>query len=168
MFNKILFFLVVSVPIFSASGETDIFPRVFNFVIFAYILYILVFEKLSTFLKDRSQGIDDKMKESEQRLKSLKIEEENSKKEIKKAESLAKDIIEDAKKTSLLVQEQIQTSASEKLIHIKDSYEQRAEIENKKAIHSIVEKTLSDKIFTNSIDNLSQDIIVDLINKKVA
>jgi F-type H+-transporting ATPase subunit b len=168
LINKILLLTIISLPLFSSSSETDIFPRVFNFVIFAYIIYYLVYDKAVSFLKERSKNIDSKIKESENKLEALKKEEKASKNSIKKAETKSLEIIEDAKNTVKLIQAKIKKDTTTRIEDLNKSYENKADVANKKASIQTVEEVLSENIFSKSIDSLSQDVIVELINKKVA
>ena len=168
MINRILILLIISLPLFSSSGETDIFQRTFNFVIFAYIIYALVFDKAVAFLKERSENIKSKLEESKDKLSALKKEEKVSKNSIKKAEEKALEIEEDSKNTAKLIKTKIENDTKSRIKDLKKSYEQKAEVSNKKASLGVVEEVLNESVFSNSIDSLDQDVIVDLINKKVA
>ncbi len=168
MINKILILFIVSLPLFSASGETDIIQRVFNFTLFAGIIYYLVFDKAVAFLKGRSEDIKSKIEESKNKLEDLKKEEKLSKKSIQKAEERALDIEKDSKNTVKLIQTKIKKDTKTRIEDLTKSYNQKAEVSNKKASMQVVEEVLNEDVFSNSIDSLKQDVIVGLINKKVA
>lgn len=160
--------MIVSLPLFSASGETDIFQRVFNFIIFAYIIYYLVYDKAVSFLKERSEGIKLKLEESEKTLEDLEKAQKKSKNSIKKAEKKSLEIEQDAKNTVKLIQSNIRKDTANKIEDLHKSYANKVEVANKKATIQVVEEVLSEDIFSKSIDTLPQDVIVELINKKVA
>ena len=168
MLTRISILLLISLPLLASEGETDIIQRVFNFVIFAYILYVLIFDKLVAFLKDRTNGIEAKIKADEEKIESLKTEKDNSEKALIKADELSKQIVSDAENISISLVENIEKSTTLRVAALEKSYSQRAEIDNKKAMVEVVQEVLNETIFPSAIDGLSQNTIIDLINKKVA
>ena len=64
---------------FAQTGrETDFWPRVFNFVIFASLLYYLLANPIKNFFKGRTEGISAQLNEIEMKLQAAKDEKKEA------------------------------------------------------------------------------------------
>ena len=64
---------------FAQTGrETDYWPRVVNFTIFAALMYYLLAGPLKKFFKDRKEGIASSLREIEEKLQAAKDEKKEA------------------------------------------------------------------------------------------
>ena len=75
--------------------ETDFIPRVFNFIIFASLLYYLIANPIKTFFKERTQGIAAQLNEIEEKLQAAKDEKKEAQKRLKESEKKEEPTVEE-------------------------------------------------------------------------
>ena len=80
--------------------ETDFWPRVVNFTIFASLLYYLIANPIKNFFKGRSEGIAAQLNEIEEKLQAAKDEKKEAQNRLDESEKKAEQIIADAKDRS--------------------------------------------------------------------
>ncbi len=151
----------------SESGETDIFWRLINFLIFFGILYYLLADKIKAYFKGRETGIAGRLSEVEEKLKEAKAEKEAALQKAKDAESTAAELIDAAKKEAELMT----TKINEALVHdkaqLEKSYSDRVEVEAKKMKKEVVNEVL-EEMFASDSATISNDDLLNIIKKKVA
>lgn len=183
MKNKLLFLSLLLLPaLLLASGhaeggettkyfaltgrETDILPRMFNFVIFAGLLYYLIADKLKAFLVGRQEGIANQLKEIENKLELAKKEEKNAQALVKDSESKAKTIIADAKNEAVLLGEKIMQANAQDIIILDKQMQEKKNLETKKSVKDTIQSILNENIGIDNIE-LSNKSVVSIIDRKV-
>jgi len=78
--------------------ETDFWPRVINFTIFASILYYLIANPIKDYFNSRSKGIANQLKEIEAKLQAAKDEQKAAQERFEESKKKASKIVADAKK----------------------------------------------------------------------
>ena len=87
---------------FEMTGrEDDFWPRVFNFTIFAGILFYLLKNVIVDFFKNRKAGIAKQLTEIEERLQAAKEAKKEAEVKFKESQKKAKEIVGDAKKEAI-------------------------------------------------------------------
>ncbi len=173
---KSRYLLLLLLPVFvfasagaegSESGETDIFWRLINFLIFFGILYYLLADKIKEYFKGREDGIAGRLSEVEEKLKEAKLEKESAAQKAKDAEKTAAELIDAAKKEAELMTAKI----NETLVHdktlLEKSYTDRVEIETKKMKKEVVNEVL-EEMFASDSATISNDDLLNIIKKRVA
>ncbi len=153
---------------FAQTGrETDFWPRVVNFTIFAALLYYLVANPIKSFFTGRSQDIATRMSEIEEKLQAAKEEKKEAQNRLEKSEERAKKIIADAKAEAVLLAEKIATANQNELALLDKQFQDKVAFEERKAAREMIDKVLSENI-TNDDIMLDETKVVDIISKKVA
>lgn len=153
---------------FAQTGrETDYFPRVFNFVIFASLLYYLVANPIKYFFKGRSSDIAKQLNEIEEKLQAAKDEKKEAQNRLKSSEKKADEIIVDAKAEAVILAEKIATANKNELSLLEKQLEEKMTLEERKSAREAIDEVLSENITTNDI-NLDEKKVIDIISKKVA
>lgn len=170
---KINYFLLLLAPIAllasggEGSGQTDIFPRTVNFLIFVSIMYYYVAGNLKEWYFSRKNEIATKLDSIQ-----VKLKESNSKKEmavakVEEAKVNAKNLIETAKKEAVLLSEKIAQEADVELSNLEKAFQDRMAIEQRKMQREIISGVL-DEMFKEGAITLGDDEMVKIVNKKVA
>lgn len=153
---------------FAQTGrETDFLPRVFNFAIFATLLYYLLAHPIKDFFKGRSAGIAKQLSEIEEKLQAAKDEKKEAQNRLDASEKKAEDIIEDAKAEAVILAEKIATSNKNELALLEKQFEEKMTLEERKSAREAIDEVLSENITTEDI-NLDEKKVIDIISKKVA
>lgn len=153
---------------FAQTGrETDFWPRVVNFTIFAALLYYLVANPIKNFFKGRSEGIAAQLSEIEEKLQAAKDEKKEAQNRLDKSEERAKIIIADAKAEAILLAEKIATSNQNELAMLDKQLQDKITFEERKAAREAIDEILSENI-TNDDIMLDEAKVVEIISKKVA
>ena len=153
---------------FAQTGrETDFWPRVFNFVIFASLLYYLLANPIKNFFKGRTEGISAQLNEIEMKLQAAKDEKKEAQNRLEESENRAKEIIADAKAEAVILAEKIATSNENDLAILDKQFEEKIALEERKSAREAIDEILSDNI-TNDDIMLDEAKVVEIISKKVA
>jgi F-type H+-transporting ATPase subunit b len=168
---KYLFLLVLPV-IASASeasheGGTDFWWRLFNFIIFAIIVYRLVGDKIVDFFKARSKGIADELNSIQEQLKEAKQKKAEAKEKATEAGKKAEELIEVAKEEAQLISKKIIEDADFEKETLSKSLEERMQIETKKMKEEVVESVI-ESLFDSKEAQISNKDLLNIIKKKVA
>ena len=169
---KILTFLVMLLPVFlfaseEASEGTDIVARTINFLIFAGILYYLIADKAKAFFTDRTKGIADKLSSLQSKVEETKQQKQEASAKLASSEEEAKELISLAKKEAELQIEKLKESSKQDIENLEKSYESKKEVLTKKATSEVVSEIMNE-LFSDKGVALSEDDLVNIINKKVA
>ena len=151
----------------AASGGTDFFPRVVNFIIFAAIMYYFIAEPIKNFFKGRSSGIAAELEEVQNRLKAAKKAKEDAKKSYEAAQKTAEEIIESAKKESQLLAKKLDEQLHTELENLVKLQNEKMEVEKRQMVRKTVADVLSE-LFKGDAISMDEKKFVNLIMKKVA
>ena len=147
--------------------ETDFIPRIFNFLIFAGILYYLLANPIKNFFTGRQKGISDQLKEIEAKLQASKEEKREAEARIVENEKKSVDIIETAEKEAEMLAAKIAGISDNELKTIEKQYEEKSTLEERRVIREAINDVLSNNINNDDI-HLDDKKIIDLLDKKVA
>ena len=153
---------------FAQTGrETDFWPRVINFTIFAALLYYLLANPIKNFFKGRSEGIAMQLNEIEKKLQAAKDEKKEAQNRLDESEKRAEEILTDAKAEAILLAEKIATANQNDLAILDKQLEEKMSLEERKSAREAIDEILSDNITTDDI-MLDEAKVVEMISKKVA
>lgn len=153
---------------FAQTGrESDFWPRVINFTIFAAILYYLIANPIRNFFKGRREGISAQLKEIEKKLQAAKEEKKDAQTRLDESVNKAAEIIEDAKMEAKILAEKIAKASENELHVLEKQFEEKITLEERKAARDVIDEILSENITTEDI-MLDENKVVDIIAKKVA
>lgn len=147
--------------------ETDFWPRVVNFVIFASLLYYLLANPVKNFFKSRKEGIAAQLKEIEEKLQAAKNEKLDAQTRLEESEAKAAQIIEDAKKEAIVLTKAISEANENELKQMEKQMEEKIALEERKSIKDTIDEVLNGNITTEDI-NINEMKVVDIVKKKVA
>ena len=147
--------------------ETDFWPRVINFAIFASILYYLIANPIKNFFKGRREGIAGQLKEIESKLQAAKDEKKEAQARLDESLNKAAEIIEDAKKEAEILAAKIAEASENELAVLEKQFEEKITLEERKAARDVIDEVLSENITVDDI-TLDENKVVDIISKKVA
>jgi len=153
---------------FAQTGrETDFFPRIVNFTIFAGLLYYLLANPIRDFFKGRKEGIAGQLNEIEEKLKVAKDAKKEAQARLNESEKKAEQIIDDAKKEAKLLAEKIALSNVNDLANMDKQLEEKFLYEERKLAREVIDEVLSENIVNDDI-SLDETKVVDIISQKVA
>jgi len=153
---------------FAQTGrETDFWPRVVNFTIFAALLYYLLANPIKNFFKGRSEGIAAQLNEIEKKLQAAKDEKKEAQNRLDESEKRAEEILTDAKAEAILLAEKIATANQNDLAILDKQLEEKMSLEERKSAREAIDEILSDNITADDI-MLDEAKVVEIISKKVA
>ncbi len=181
MQKKLLLLSLLAVPVtilasgdaeatryFAQTGrETDFFPRLFNFLIFAGLLYYLLAEPVKNFFKERKEGIAAQLKEIEEKLQAAKDAKKEAEKHLQESEQRAKEIVEDAKKEADVLVKNIQDANANDLSNLEKQLEEKMALEERKTLREVVDAVLSENITKDDIV-LDEGKVIDVVSKNVS
>ena len=153
---------------FAQTGrESDFWPRVVNFTIFAALLYYLIANPIKNFFKGRSEGIAAQLNEIEKKLQAAKDEKKEAQNRLDESKKRAEEILADAKAEAILLAEKIATANQNDLALLDKQLEEKISLEERKSAREAIDEILSGNITTDDI-MLDEAKVVDIISKKVA
>jgi len=153
---------------FAQTGrESDYWPRVINFTIFAALLYYLIANPIKDFFKNRKESIAAQLREIEEKLQAAKDAKKEAQTRLDESSKKAKLIIEDAKKEATLLAKKIAEANENELALLEKQLEEKMHLEERKSVREAIDDILSENI-TNEDIMLDEAKVVDIISKKVA
>ncbi len=153
---------------FAQTGrETDFWPRVVNFTIFAALLYYLLANPIKNFFKGRKEGIAAQLSEIEAKLQAAKDEKKEAQTRLDESDKKADQIIADAKKEAILLAQKISEANENELALMEKQLAEKITLEERKSAREAIDEILSENI-TNDDIMLDQAKVVEIISKKVA
>lgn len=153
---------------FAQTGrETDFWPRVINFTIFAALLYYLLANPIKNFFKGRSEGIAAQLNEIEKKLQAAKDEKKEAQNRLDESKKRAEEILADAKAEATLLAEKIANANQNDLALLDKQLEEKISLEERKSAREAIDEILSGNITTDDI-MLDEAKVVEIISKKVA
>jgi len=147
--------------------NSDFFYRVFNFSIFAGLIYYLAANPIKAFFTGRSEGISAQLKEIEEKLQASKNDRLVAEENLENAEKKAKEIVSDAHNEAKMLSNNIAEKNENALILLAKQAEEKEALESKKATRATID-TLLNAGFDNSDVTIDESKVVSLISKKVA
>jgi F-type H+-transporting ATPase subunit b len=147
--------------------NSDFFYRVFNFTIFAGLVYYLVANPIKDFFVGRSEGIANQLKEIEEKLQASKDAKKEAEANFAKAESKAKEIVTDAGDEAKILSTNIAEKNEAYLELMEKQAIDKQALESKKATRATIDNLLNDG-FGNDDIAVDEAKVVSLISKKVA
>lgn len=167
---KYILFLLAPALLFASgggNGETDIFPRTINFILFASILYYLVAQPAKEFFKGRITGIADRLESIQAKVKESASAKENAQGQVEKAKTEAKILLETAKKEAVLIADKIAKDTSMELKNLEKSFNEKTDVERRKMTREVVNGVL-DEMFENDALSLDKNELIQIVMEKVA
>jgi F-type H+-transporting ATPase subunit b len=153
---------------FAQTGrESDYWPRVVNFTIFAALLWYLLANPIKNFFVGRSEEIASQLKEIETRLQAAKEEKKEAQARLDESVKKAEQIIEDAKKEAVILAQKIAEANALELEVMEKQYAEKIALEERKATREAIDEVLSENITADDI-MLDEAKVVDIISRKVA
>jgi F-type H+-transporting ATPase subunit b len=151
----------------SEGGVTDILPRTVNFIIFAAIIYYLLADKLKAYFSQRTLSIQTELEKVQNILNESKAKAESAKAEVENSKAIADQIIADAKADIARIEKSIEKSVSEEIENLNKHFDEKIEIETRKAKKEVVEEVLDTMLNSGSL-GVSDEEVSKIIIKKVA
>lgn len=147
--------------------ESDFWPRVINFTIFAALLWYLLANPIKDFFSGRSEGIASQLKEIEEKLQAAKEQKKEAQARLDESITKAEQIIEDAKKEAVILARKIAEANTQELEAMEKQHAEKIALEERKATREAIDEVLSENITTEDI-MLDEAKVVDIISRKVA
>jgi len=147
--------------------SSDFVPRIFNFLIFAGLLYYLIAEPVREYFSGRREGIAAQLREIESRLQEAKEARKAAEQALAESEKKAKEILEDAEKEAELLAQRYRENGERELEALERQYRERMEMEERKMQRETIAALLDENIQPEDIP-LSGAQIIDTLAKKVA
>ncbi len=150
-----------------AGRDTDFVPRLFNFVIFASLVYYLVADMISNFFKERQSKIAEQLSEIETYLQDAKSAKKKAEQALIDSEKKAQEILEDAKKEAEILANRYKELGAKEQASLEYQYQERMEMEERKMQREVIISLLDENIKPEDIP-LSGSQIINTLAKKVA
>jgi len=147
--------------------ESDFWPRVINFTIFASILYYLIANPIKEYFTGRSEGIANQLKEIEAKLQAAQDEQKAAQVRLEESTQKASEIVEDAKKEAEILVAKINSATENELAVMEKQLEEQISLEERKAVREAIDEVLNENISASDI-TVSEQKVVEVISKKVA
>ncbi|HFC03984.1 MAG TPA: F0F1 ATP synthase subunit B [Nitratifractor salsuginis] len=150
-----------------AGRSTDFVPRIFNFLIFAALIYYLIADPIRNFFRERREKIASQLTEIENRLQAAKEAKKAAEQTLAESEKKAREILEDARKEAELLSERYRELGSRESAALEHQYRERMEMEERKMQRETIISLLDENISPEDIP-LTGSQIIDTLAKKVA
>jgi len=147
--------------------SSDFIPRIFNFLIFAGLLYYLIAEPVRDYFRSRREGIASQLKEIESRLQEAKEARKAAEQALAESEKKAKEILEDAEKEVVILTERYRELGERELDALERQYKERIELEERKMQRETIVELLDENIRPEDIP-LTGTQVIETLAKKVA
>lgn len=167
---KYIVLLALPTAIFASDVtiiHSDFFYRVFNFSIFAGLMYYLLSNPIKTFFVDRKTGIENQLVEIERKLEDTKKEKEEALLKLEESKVKALEIIETAHKEAKLISQKIIQDNIDEIKILDKSFVEKCENESRRMNREVIDDVLNSSITNNDIA-LETKKVVELVSKKVA
>lgn len=151
------------------GGETDIFPRAVNFLLFAGLLYYILIDKIKiqNIFKNRKNSIADKLNAIQEKLKESKNQKNIALEKLEEAKENAKAFLVTSQKESKMLLEKIDLDLQIELENLEKAHKDQTDIERRKMVRQVVSEVLEELFSADSI-KIDRDKFIDIILKKVA
>ncbi len=153
---------------FKITGrETDFIPRLFNFLVFAGLLYYLIADPVRNFFKGRRNEIASRLEEIERRLQEAKEARKAAEQALAESEKKAEEILRDARKEVELLIERYREAGARELEALERQFQERLELEERKMQRETIVALLDENISAEEIP-LNSHQVVEILERKVA
>lgn len=162
--------IAIFLPAILFAGEnvqTDIVPRTVNFLIFIAIIYYLLADKLKIYFDERSQSIQSQLDEVQKKLEESKRKMELARAEFEQAKEIANEFVKDSIADVNSIKNKIAKSYENDMANLLKSYNDKIELETRKAKKEVAEEVLEELLNDNNI-TITKDNLQNIILKKVA
>jgi len=150
-----------------AGREYDFVPRIFNFLIFAGLVYYLIAEPEKSYFVSRSEEISSQLKEIEDRLQAAKDARKSAEQALEESTRKAEEIVKDAENEIALLKERYKTIGEKEIEVLEKQFEEKLELESRKMRRDTIVALLEENIKDDDIP-LSGSGIIDVITRKAA
>ena len=147
--------------------ETDFVPRIFNFLVFAGLLYYLIADPVRNFFKGRREEIASRLEEIERRLQEAKEARKAAEQTLAASEKKAEEILKDVEREAELLVERHREAGRRELEALERQFQERMELEERKMQRETIVALLEENIGADDIP-LSSHQVVDILERKVA
>ncbi len=149
------------------SGETDIFVRSINFVIFASIMYYLLADHVKDAYKGRIAGIADRLNSIQVKVKESVAAKEAAQAKVEEAKANALSLVETSKKEAQLLSAKVANDTNVELQNLEKGFKEKTQIEKHRMTRNVVVNVL-DEMFDNDAISIDKEELVKIVMKKVA
>lgn len=165
------YLIIMSIPIFafaasSGSGETDIFWRTINFVIFAGIAYYILADRVKAYFVGRKDAIAKRLTDIEERLQESKLKKAAAEDKVKEARVTAKSFLATSQKENKLLLDKLNNDLNNEIDNLDKAQKDQMEIERRKITRAVINDVL-DELFDKNI-SIDKSKFVDIVTKKVS
>ena len=164
--------LLLLMPLFAFGAEvsienSDFVMRSVNFVIFVALLWWLVAKWIKGALKARQDNIASQLNAVQDKLAQSKAKKEVALKELEKSKSLAKDIVEGAKREANILRDGIALQCKNDSEMLRKSHAERLNFEQKRIKKAVIAEVLDELLADKNIA-LDKKAFVEILTKRVA
>ncbi len=178
--KKIFISLLVVLPVFLLANEggsghymevtgraTDFVPRLFNFAIFAALLYYLIAEPVRNFFVSRREDIAEQLREIENRLQKAREDRKAAEQAVVESEKKAEEILRDAEKEISVLKERYKDMNEREIQIMQQQHEERMALEERKMQRDTIVEILDENIKSDDIP-LDGRKIIEILSSKAA
>jgi F-type H+-transporting ATPase subunit b len=170
--KTILFFLLSTSSVLLAneqvsSGETDIFYRTINFLIFVAIAYYYVADQIKAIFTDRRVGIANELELIQVKLRESKQAKVDAKAKEFKAQSEAEKMLKDFEAEKALINKKINEQNQKDLVALQIQFSEQMKFEKLKMIRTVVEDILKE-VVSDASSPLTPAVMKEILVRKVA
>jgi F-type H+-transporting ATPase subunit b len=147
--------------------DTDIVPRLINFIIFVSILYYLLAKHIKKAYKNRIAGIADRLDSIQTKVKESVKAKRSAQSKVEEAKVNAHSLVETSKKEAQLIANKIVSDTDFELQNLEKSYKEKIDVERRRVARDTVSSIL-DSMFDKDSISIDRDELVKIVLKRVA
>jgi F-type H+-transporting ATPase subunit b len=147
--------------------DSDFFPRIFNFVIFAGLAYYLLAKPIGDFFKNRKNQIAASLQEIETKLQEAKEAQKKAEQTLAESKKKAQEIVKDAELEIEVLKEKYEALGAKELEALEKAYKEKMELQERKLKREVIASILDESIKPEDIP-LSASKVIENLSKKVA
>ncbi|MDR1615204.1 MAG: F0F1 ATP synthase subunit B [Campylobacteraceae bacterium] len=167
MLRYIILFIIPVLAFANSGGDTDIFPRTINFLLFAGLLYYLLANIIRNFFKNRKDSIADRLNAIQEKLKESKQQKNRALEKIEEAKANAKALLITSEKENKMMLAKISSDLVSEIKNLEKANHDQMDIERRKMVRAVISETLSE-LFTEESIAIDKEKFINIILKKVA
>ncbi|MDR2100707.1 MAG: F0F1 ATP synthase subunit B [Campylobacteraceae bacterium] len=149
------------------GGETDIFRRSVNFLLFAGLLYYLLANIIKNFFKNRKNSIADKLNAIQEKLKESKKRKSEALEKVEEAKAAAKALLTTSEKENKMMIAKISSDLVLEIKNLEKANQDQMDIERRKMVRAVVNETLNE-LFSEESIVIDKEKFINILLKKVA
>ena len=162
----ILLIAIFCFPLF-ANEDKDIIPRTVNFLIFAGILWYLLFSLLKNMHEGRIALISKKLEEAQKKLSAAKLKRDEQHKRLDNIKIKGDELVEKAKLWTKSLDKEMKEELEKQQELLEQAFLEQKEYAQSKLKKEIVCEVIDD-LFKDENLELKQEELLGLVMKKVA